>query len=138
MIKTKRTYLILGTAVVLLTLFQLSQNHLNKVATAAGNERLAPKMVVDPFWPQPLPNKWILGATIGIAIDSRDHVYIVHRNQDTNFATQEIGLDNGVAECCTAAPPIIEFDPAGNVVNAWDGPGPGYTWPDRLAGRRCR
>jgi len=87
-------------------------------------------MLVDPFWPQPLPNKWILGATIGIAIDSRDHVYIVHRNQDSNFATQEIGLDNGVAECCTAAPPIIEFDPEGNVVNAWGGPGQGYTWPD--------
>lgn len=130
MTKTIRTWSILGTATVLLTLFQLGQNHLNQTATAASNERLAPKMLVDPFWPQPLPNKWILGATIGIAIDSRDHVYIVHRNQDSNFATQEIGLDNGVAECCTAAPPIIEFDPEGNVVNAWGGPGQGYTWPD--------
>jgi len=111
-------------------LLQLGQNHLNQQVIAASNERMAPKMLVDPFWPQPLPNKWILGATIGIAIDSRDHVYIVHRNQDSNFATQEIGLDNGVAECCTAAPPIIEFDPEGNVVNAWGGPGQGYTWPD--------
>ena len=130
MTKTIRICAILGAATMLLAMFQLGQKHFSQPASAASNERLAPQMVVDPFWPQPLPNKWILGATIGIAVDSRDHIYIVHRNQDNNFATQEIGLDNGVAECCTAAPPIIEFDPAGNVVNAWGGPGQGYTWPD--------
>ena len=130
MTKTIRICAILGAATMLLAMFQLGQKHFSEPASAASSERLAPQMVVDPFWPQPLPNKWILGATIGIAVDSRDHIYIVHRNQDNNFATQEIGLDNGVAECCTAAPPIIEFDPAGNVVNAWGGPGEGYTWPD--------
>ena len=130
MTKTIRICAILGAATMLLAMFQLGQKHFSEPASAASGERLAPQMVVDPFWPQPLPNKWILGATIGIAVDSRDHIYIVHRNQDNNFATQEIGLDNGVAECCTAAPPIIEFDPAGNVVNAWGGPGQGYTWPD--------
>jgi DNA-binding beta-propeller fold protein YncE len=130
MTKTIRICGILGAATMLLVMFQQGQKHFSEPASAASGERLAPQMVVDPFWPQPLPNKWILGATIGIAVDSRDHIYIVHRNQDNNFATQEIGLDNGVAECCTAAPPIIEFDPAGNVVNAWGGPGEGYTWPD--------
>ena len=130
MTKTIRISAILGAVAALLAMFQQGQRHFSQPASAASNERLAPQMVVDPFWPQPLPNKWILGATIGIAVDSRDHIYIVHRNQDNNFATQEIGLDNGVAECCTAAPPIIEFDPAGNVVNAWGGPGQGYTWPD--------
>jgi DNA-binding beta-propeller fold protein YncE len=130
MTKTIRICAILGAATMLLVMFQQGQKHFSEPASAASGERLAPQMVVDPFWPQPLPNKWILGATIGIAVDSRDHIYIVHRNQDNNFATQEIGLDNGVAECCTAAPPIIEFDPAGNVVNAWGGPGEGYTWPD--------
>jgi DNA-binding beta-propeller fold protein YncE len=130
MTKTIRIWVILGAATMLLVMFQQGQKHFSEPASAASGERLAPQMVVDPFWPQPLPNKWILGATIGIAVDSRDHIYIVHRNQDNNFATQEIGLDNGVAECCTAAPPIIEFDPAGNVVNAWGGPGEGYTWPD--------
>ena len=130
MTKTIRICGTLGAVAALLVMFQQGQKHFSQPASAASNERLAPQMVVDPFWPQPLPDKWILGATIGIAVDSRDHIYIVHRNQDNNFATQEIGLDNGVAECCTAAPPIIEFDPAGNVVNAWGGPGQGYTWPD--------
>ena len=130
MTKTIRICGTLGAVAALLVMFQQGQKHFSQPVSAASNERLAPQMVVDPFWPQPLPDKWILGATIGIAVDSRDHIYIVHRNQDNNFATQEIGLDNGVAECCTAAPPIIEFDPAGNVVNAWGGPGQGYTWPD--------
>jgi DNA-binding beta-propeller fold protein YncE len=76
-----------------------------------------------------LPNKWILGSAIGVAVDARDHVYIVHRNDDSNFATQEIGIDNGIADCCTAAPPILEFDVDGSLVNAWGGPGQGYTWP---------
>jgi hypothetical protein len=90
---------------------------------------MVPHFEVDPFWPQPLPNKWILGSAIGVAVDARDHVYIVHRNDDANFATQEIGIDNGIADCCTAAPPILEFDVDGSLVNAWGGPGQGYTWP---------
>jgi len=32
-------------------------------------------------------------------------------------------------ECCFAAPPVIEFDAEGNVVNSWGGPGQGYDWP---------
>jgi hypothetical protein len=34
-----------------------------------------------------------------------------------------------MAECCRAAPPILEFDPEGNLVNSWGGPGEGYDWP---------
>src|SRR5262249_28552758 len=33
-----------------------------------------------------------------------------------------------IAECCKAAPPVLVFDPAGNLVRAWGGPGPGYEW----------
>ena len=38
-----------------------------------------PLFEVDPFWPKPLPNHWVLGNVIGVGIDSRDHVFIVHR-----------------------------------------------------------
>ena len=31
-------------------------------------------------------------------------------------------------------PPVIEFDPAGNVVQTWGGPGPGYDWPQQVHG----
>lgn len=100
------------------------------VAAQAGSMVSAPSFVVDPYWPKPLPNQWIIGRTIGIDIDDRDHVFIVHRDQDAMFGgATEIGLKMGVSDCCTPAPPILEFDPAGNLVNAWGGPGDDFTWP---------
>ena len=39
----------------------------------------APKFEVDPFWPKPLPNHWVMGSTIGVSVDSRDHIWIIHR-----------------------------------------------------------
>ena len=114
-----------GALISVFFAFVTSHNYFRESAAAANNERQAPYFEVDPFWPQPLPNKWILGSTIGVAVDDRDHVFIVHRNDDGNFATQEIGIDNGIAECCTAAPPLLEFDPSGSLVNAWGGPGDG-------------
>jgi hypothetical protein len=92
----------------------------------------APTFEVDPFWPRPLPNHWVLGNVIGVGVDARDHVFIVHRN-DTFDAQKEIGAvaTPPLSECCVPAPPVIEFDPEGNVVAAWGGPVPGaaYTWP---------
>ena len=38
-----------------------------------------PTYQVDPFWPKPLPNHWIVGAVAGVAVDARDHVWITHR-----------------------------------------------------------
>jgi hypothetical protein len=31
-----------------------------------------PQFQVDPFWPKPLPNNWILGQVSGIATDKSD------------------------------------------------------------------
>jgi len=109
----------------------VGQFELQKRADAASAVLTkAPAFQVDPFWPKPLPNHWILGNVIGVAVDSRDHVYIVHRTQDQMFrGATEIGLKMGVSECCTPAPPVLEFDPEGNLVKAWGGPGEGYTWP---------
>ena len=112
------------------TILGISQEAFQKSAEAVNSDRLVPRFEVDPYWPQPLPNKWIMGRTIGIAIDERDHLFVVHRDQDSMFMSQELGLDLGRAECCTAAPPILEFDSAGNLISAWGGPGAGYTWPE--------
>ena len=89
-----------------------------------------PMFEVDPFWPKPMPNNWLLGSTIGVAVDSRDHVWVVHRG---NLGANEMpaALDPPfAAECCFPAPPILEFDPEGNLVGHWGGPGEGYDWPD--------
>ena len=90
----------------------------------------APMFEVDPFWPKPLPNHWILGSTIGLAVDSRDHVYIIHRRDTFNERT-EIGAatDPVKADCCIPAPNVLEFDAEGNLVNFWGGPADGYDWP---------
>ena len=39
-------------------------------------------------------------------------------------------LQRGLGECCQAAPPVLEFDEAGNLLHAWGGPGQGYDWPE--------
>ncbi len=90
----------------------------------------APRFEVDPLWPKPLPNHWVLGNAIGVGVDSHDHVFIVHR-QDTVVDSTEGGSGESppTSACCTAAPPVLEFDPEGNLVNAWGGPGQGYFWP---------
>ena len=119
-----------ASALALFAALYVGQAQLSNTSNAASSDRMAPQFVVDPYWPQPLPNKWLLGRTIGIAVDARDHLYVMHRDQDNMFMNQELGLDLGRAECCTAAPPILEFDKEGNLINAWGGPGEGYTWPE--------
>jgi DNA-binding beta-propeller fold protein YncE len=90
----------------------------------------APAFEVDPYWPQPLPNHWVLGSAIGVGVDSRDHVFVIHRRNSFNERT-EIGAatDPKTAECCIPAPNILEFDPEGNLVNSWGGPDDEYDWP---------
>jgi DNA-binding beta-propeller fold protein YncE len=99
---------------------------------APGTPGMAPRFEVDPFWPKPLPNHWILGSTIGVSVDSRDHVWIIHRGAATLNARTEMGsgTEPPTGECCTAAPPVLEFDPEGNLVGSWGGPGEGFDWPE--------
>ena len=96
--------------------------------TASGDG--APMFEVDPFWPKPLPNQWRIGSTIGVSVDSRDHVWIIHRPD--SLAANELGLDADppTSMCCSAAPPVLRFDPEGNLVDSWGGPGEGYEWPE--------
>jgi hypothetical protein len=88
----------------------------------AAREGPVPTFAVDPMWPKPLPNRWLLGAVAGVAVDSRDHVWIVHRP-----ATLQ---PNETRSIWKAAPPVLEFDPEGTLVSSWGGPGDGYEWPD--------
>jgi NHL repeat-containing protein len=98
------------------------------VVDAAGVE--APQFEVDPFWPKPLPNKWILGQTIGVAVDGQDHVWIIHRAGSLEPGEVHATTTPPTAQCCAPAPPVLEFDAAGNLVGHWGGPGQGYAWPD--------
>jgi len=103
----------------------------NTVAAQAAEKGavMAPRFEVDPLWPKPLPNHWVLGSTIGVWVDTDDHVWIIHRSSAT-LANNEKPLENGQGECCAGAPPVLEFDQAGNLLRHWGGPGQGYEWPD--------
>jgi DNA-binding beta-propeller fold protein YncE len=90
----------------------------------------APRFEVDPLWPRPLPNKWILGQTIGVSVDAQDHVWIIHRAGSLEPGEVHATTKPQTAQCCAPAPPILEFDAAGNLVGHWGGPGQGYDWPD--------
>jgi DNA-binding beta-propeller fold protein YncE len=99
-------------------------------AEAQGSSVTAPIFEVDPLWPKPLPNNWLLGWTIGAWVDEQDHLWIIHRGAG-GLHNNERGaeLTPPIAECCRTAPPILVFDPDGNLVRSWGGPGPGYEWP---------
>ena len=75
---------------------------------------------VDPYWPQDLPGDWLLGNVVGVATDSNDNVWIIHR------PNSQRGAEN--------TPPVIAFDPAGEVVYSWGGPGEGYDWGTQTHG----
>jgi len=102
---------------------------LEKKAAVQASGLQAPRFEVDPLWPKPLPNHWLLGMTIGVSVDSQDHVWIVHR-QDTLDPKEAYMLSNPPSsDCCQPAPPVLAFDQAGNVIAHWGGKGPGYDWP---------
>jgi hypothetical protein len=79
-----------------------------------------PTFELDKSFPKPLPNDLILGNIASIAVDRRDHVWIIHRPSTVPKAELTGGKK--------IAPPIVEFDPQGNFVRAFGGPGQGYTW----------
>ncbi|MBZ5609177.1 MAG: hypothetical protein LAP38_13020 [Acidobacteriia bacterium] len=98
------------------------------VVQAAGVQ--APRFEVDPLWPKPLPNHWILGQTIGVSVDAQDHIWIIHRAGSLEPGEVHATTNPPTAQCCAPAPPVLEFDEEGNLIGHWGGPGPGYDWPD--------
>ncbi|HEX6439901.1 MAG TPA: 6-bladed beta-propeller [Candidatus Binatia bacterium] len=80
-----------------------------------------PQYVVDPFWPKPLPNDpetgkpWVTGEVAGSCVDSRDHIFTVNRGYNNGLVAPETVV-------AVPSPPVVEYDPHGNVVNAWGEP----------------
>jgi hypothetical protein len=120
-----RNFLIGASLGVLLAGLGVAQLVLGGKAEAQG--MTAPKFEVDPFWPKPLPNHWVLGMSIGVWVDNNDHIWMVHRNNTIDRTISQLQRNQG--ECCQAAPPVLEYDEAGNLLHAWGGPGQGYDWP---------
>ena len=93
----------------------------------------APQFKVDPFWPKPLPNDWLLGEVSGIAVDSHDATWIINRPRSLNEDETGLIQNPPISECCRPAPPVIAFDTEGNIVKHWGGGSPDFT-PDSSTG----
>jgi hypothetical protein len=112
----------------------------------------APSFVPDPGWPKPLPNNWIIGDVGGLTVDSHDNIWVYHRPRALSStdagALGEAGKNakgqpisaighprpyGQLSGCCVPAPSVLKFDKAGNLLQAWGGPGdPGFLE------KRCR
>ena len=113
----------------------------------------APGFVVDPSWPKPLPNNWLIGQVGGLTVDSHDNVWVYHRGRSLDESSvrglgvagtdangspiDALGFSRELAEqiagCCGVAPAVLKFDTDGNLLDAWGGPQD----PDFLA-NNCR
>jgi DNA-binding beta-propeller fold protein YncE len=113
------TRVVLGSALVGAT--AIGSLGVSRTVTAQAKPGASyPVFEVDANWPQKLPYNWMVGHVPSIAVDSRDHVFVLTR---PNTLPPE--------DRARAAPPVIELDPNGKFVNAWGGHGiPGFDWPD--------
>lgn len=99
-------------------------------AIAADQQPAAvPRFEADPLFFHNLPNRWTTGMVGGIAVDARDHVWVLHRPASIPDGERAAALNPPQALCCVPAPPVLEFDANGRMVQAWGGPADGYDWP---------
>ena len=140
----KRNLVIGATFVVAIVGLAVTERALEQTAAAQSKGGAqVPIFEVDPFWPKTMPNNWVFGQTIGLGIDEKDQVWIIHRGNDpTNLDGTEYGRPPAnpkgyyepgttrVSECCDPAPPVVAFDQGGNVVHSWGGPSLHPDWPD--------
>jgi DNA-binding beta-propeller fold protein YncE len=118
---TKRTIWASGVALFAAIIIASGPNGILRPALAQAKKAGAiPTFKIDPSWPKPLPNKWQYGLVSGVNVDSDDHIWVLHRPRTITDEQKTKG---------PAAPPVLEFDAAGNLIQAWGGDGPGYEWP---------
>ena len=96
---------------------------------AASGGVMAPKFEVDPMWPKPLPNHWLMGPVIGVDVDAEDNVWVIHRGASLEPKEIYATWDPPASDCCFPAPPVLAFNSEGELIHHWGGPGDGYDWP---------
>src|SRR6266568_1773538 len=106
----KRTYYIGAAFAALIGALAVGSSVLQKRAVVEAAGVQAPRFEVDPMWPKPLPNHWVIGAVIGVAVDSSDHIWIIHRQGSLEPKEMSSASNPPKAECCAPAPPVLEFN----------------------------
>src|SRR5262245_36072853 len=131
----KRSLYMSATFLAILVMLGTGQSMFKKDTSAQGRgEVRTPNYKVDPLWPKPLPNHWVLGSVTGVAVDGQDHIWIVHQGADSLHNNEKGGVLKPLTGCCVPAPQVLEFDSTGTLVSHWGGPGEGYDWPQYTGG----
>ena len=113
MIRTRRPFITLLPVALVATLSCAGAEEEGAGAAGSPTNEI-PAFQVEPNWAK-IPNGWILGQVSSVAVDRRDHVWVLQR--PSTLEPEEASM---------AAPPVLEFDPDGNFVQAWGGPNPAY------------
>jgi streptogramin lyase len=134
---TLRTSLLSAASIAAMTFLATTA-----VPAAEQAKPAAPTFKVDPNWPQEMPNHWIMGAVTGVFVDSKQHVWVTHLpetlteeelyEEPWNVVTPPAGAGGRggaaaaprekpvqIGTCCKAAPPVLEFDQQGKLVQGW-------------------
>jgi DNA-binding beta-propeller fold protein YncE len=128
--RMRRNIYVGATFLAILAALGVAYTMLQKRAAVEAATVEAPMFEVDPLWPKPLPNHWLMGMTIGVSVDAQDHIWIIHRQGSLEKGELHATTTPPIAMCCAPAPPILEFDQDGTLLRHWGGPGNGYDWPD--------
>jgi hypothetical protein len=94
---------------------------IGSLAVAGPGHAQVPHYRFDPDWPKlPLPDEWKMGGVTGLYVDKDDNIWALNRPRDLDETENYATLDPPAAECCVAAPTVIAFDQAGNVIHSFD------------------
>ncbi len=101
------------------------------VLAPAASRAESPAFKADASWPKPLPNNWILGQVGGMTTDAQDNIWVFQRPRSLTDDEKGAALTPPRSKCCVPAPSVLVFNPAGDFVKSWGGPGEdrGYDWP---------
>jgi DNA-binding beta-propeller fold protein YncE len=108
---TRRSALLIALALLAVAGSAAARATVNSIVADAPSK--PPRYEVDAGWPKPLPNGWILGQGAGVAVDRHDHVWVIQRPKTSK----------------SPAPPVLELDADGTLIQSWGGPGQGQAWP---------
>jgi DNA-binding beta-propeller fold protein YncE len=78
-----------------------------------------PTFKVDPSWPLEMPHKWILGSVTGVFVDAKQHVWVTHLPETLTPEETAVEQKPPIGTCCVAAPPVLEFDAQGKLIQGW-------------------
>lgn len=115
-IQDPRKYLALLASAFLLIVVAGARPNAEQAKPAAT---AVPVFKVDPSWPLDMPNHWIMGAVTGVFVDGKQHVWVTHLPETLTEEELYEEQKPPMGTCCKPAPPVLEFDQQGKLVQGW-------------------